>query len=309
MDVRSSKFIRFVKVCKRQAESLPKYSSKFSRKDFTLQQHVVLLCIKVKLKQRYRQFCEIFDLMTEIKHILGLSKTPHWTTIDRNFLKLKNKVFATLLQTDSSGFASIDATGFDRRHASLQYQIRAKIHVKSLKATLLIDTIKQEIIDVHCTTTRKHDSKIVLPLTKHHRLRVLCADMGYDDSKVRRTLRIRGIRPLIPHRVFMKKQKHWNSLIDMSLYHKRSLSETVNSVIKRKYSDTLYSKNWRSQFKELKLLAIVYNIDRRLGIYLRISTVPYIPITGDEKDIVHYLYPNKSAIKQDLIDFKLLRVF
>src|SRR3989338_11557243 len=102
MEVLSSKFIKFVEACVEQAESLPEYSSKFSRKDFTLRQHVVLLCIKVKLKQRYRQFCEIFDLMTEIKHILGLSKTPHWTTVDRNFLKLKSQVFATLLQTDSS---------------------------------------------------------------------------------------------------------------------------------------------------------------------------------------------------------------
>ena len=111
---------------------------------------------------------------------------------------------------------------------------------------------------------RMHDSKIVLPLTKHHRLRVLCGDMGYDDGKVRRILRGRGTRPLIPHRAFKPKHRCWNSLLDEKLYHKRSLSETVNSVIKRKYSDTLYSKNWRSQFKELKLLAVVYNIDRKI---------------------------------------------
>jgi len=270
MNVRSSKFIRFVEACVRQAESLPRYSSKFSRKDYTLRQHVVLLCIKVKTKQRYREFCEILDLMPEIKQMLGLNKTPHWTTLDKVFLRLRNSVLAALLQVESSGFASIDATGFDRRHASLQYQIRAKIHVKSLKATLLVDTVKQEVIDLHCTTTRKHDSKIVLPLTQKHRLRVLCADMGYDDSKVRKTLRSRGIRTLILHREFMKKHKYWNSVIDKELYHKRSLCETVNSVIKRKYTDTLYSKDWRDQFKEMILLAIVYNVDRRIRVLLEV---------------------------------------
>lgn len=270
MEISSSKFIKFVAACVRQAESLPKYSSRFSRKDYTLRQHVVLLCLKVKTKQRYREFCEIVDLMPEIKHLLDLDKVPHWTTLDKAFLRLKNCVLAALLQVESSGFASIDATGFNRRHASTQYLTRCGMHIRSLKATFLVDTVKQEILDVHRTTTRKHDSKIVLPLTQKHRLRVLCADMGYDDSKVRRTLRNRGIRPLIPHREFMNKQKYWNSLMNKEMYHKRSLSETVNSVIKRKYSDTLYSKHWRNQFKELTLLAVVYNIDRKIRLLLEV---------------------------------------
>lgn len=270
MNVRSSKFIRFVEACVREVLSLPEYSSKFSRKDYTLRQHVAMLCIKVKVKQRYREFCEILDLMPEIKTLLGLDKVPHWTTVDKAFLRLRNSVLAALLQVESSGFASIDATGFDRRHASKQYLNRCRMHIKSLKATLLVDVRKQEVIDLHCTMTRKHDSKIVLPLTKHHRLRILCGDMGYDDNKVRKTLRSRGIRPLIPHREFMKKQKYWNSMMNKKLYHKRSLCETVNSVIKRKYTDTLYSKDWRDQFKEMILLAIVYNIDRRIRVLLKV---------------------------------------
>lgn len=262
MQIGSSKFIKFVEWLIRQAESLPEYLSKFSRKDYTIRQHVVLLCIKVKTKQRYREFCEIIDLMPEIKRILDLSKIPHWTTLDKMFLRIKNIVLAALLQAECS-FGSIDATGFDRRHASKQYLIRCRMHIKSLKATFLVDVHSQMIVGIHCTTTRKHDSKIVLPLTKHHRLRILCADKGYDDSKVRRTLRDRGIRPLIPHREFTKRHEYLNSRIDKKLYNKRSLSETVFSSIKRKYSDTLYSKHWRSQCKELTLLAIVYNADRK----------------------------------------------
>ena len=71
---------------------------------------------------------------------------------------------------------------------------------------------------------------------------------------------------MIPYREFKNKPKYvyWNSLFDKKLYHRRSLSETVNSVLKRKYSDTLYSKHWRNQFKELKLLAVVYNFDKSI---------------------------------------------
>lgn len=270
MRIGSSKFIKFVLQCQRQAESLPEYSSKFSRKDYTLRQHVVLLCLKIKTKQRYREFCEILDVMTKIKALLGLDKTPHWTTLDKIFLKLKNSVLAALLQVESSGFASIDATTFDRSHLSLRYQLTCKRHIEGIKTTFLIDH-DQNIIDLHCTTRRRHDSQIVLPLTRKHRLRILCADRGYDDNKVRGTLRARGVRPIIPYREFKNKRKvYWNSLIDMKIYHKRSFCETVNSVIKRKYSDTLYSKNWRSQFKELTLLAIVYNLDRKTRVLLEV---------------------------------------
>jgi len=272
MSVSSSKIIKFTETCLRQVSCLPEYSSRYSRKDFTLRQHVVMLCLKVRIKQKYRDFCELLVLMPEIQRLLGLSRIPHWTTLNKAFLRLQNHVFMILLYAESSGYASIDATGFDRRHASRQYTSRCKMHIKSMKTTFLVDTANLNILDIHCTTTKKHDSKIVLPLTEHHRLKILCGDMGYDDSKVRRTLRIRGARPLIPHRIFMKKQKYWNSMMNQKLYHQRSLSETVNSVIKRKFSDTLYSKHWRTQKKELKLLAIVYNIDKNLGVYLRIST-------------------------------------
>lgn len=263
-NVSKSRLIKFVGACLGAVKGVPEYSSKFSRKDFTLKQHVVLLCLKVKTKQKYREFCELLAEMPHVQGLLGLQKIPHWTTLDKAFLRLKNCVFSVLLNAKPSGFASVDATGFDRRHASKQYLNRCGMHIKSLKATFLVDTQTQEIIGVHCTTTRKHDSKIVLPLTKHHRLKILCADMGYDDRKVRSALRTRGTRPLIPYRNFGKQRVRWNSMMDSALYHKRSLSETVNSVIKRRYSDTLYSKNWRSQFKELKLLAIVYNFDRRI---------------------------------------------
>lgn len=270
MKIGSSKLIKFAEECVKECRKLPEYSSKFSRKDYTMRQHVAMLCLKVKLRQRYREFCDLLGVMAEIQEILGIKKVPHWTTLDKAFLRLQNCALAVLLQAESSGFATIDATGFDRRHASKHYLNRCKMRIKSLKATLLVDTQRQEILNVHCTTTRKHDTKIVLPLMEHHRLKILCADKGYDDGKVRRTLRDRGTRTLIPYREFTGKQNYWNSLMDKTLYHKRSLSETVNSVIKRKYSDTLYSKNWRSQFKETILLCVVYNTDRRITVLLEV---------------------------------------
>lgn len=269
MMVRSSRLIKFTETLLKQVSHLPEYSSKFSRRDFTVRQHVVMLCLKIKTKQRYREFCDLLSTMHVICDILDLKKVPHWTTLDKVFLRLKNSVLMILLRTESSSYACIDATSFDIRHASLRYQLKCKIQLKSIKTTFLIDH-DQCIFDMHCTTTRKHDSKIILPLTKKHRLKVLCADMGYDYKNIRLALKERGVRPLIPYRAYKQKHIYWNSLMDKKLYHKRSLVETVNSCIKRKYSDTIYSKFWRNQFKEITLLAIVYNIDRKIRFLLEV---------------------------------------
>lgn len=274
-----SYFLKFTKGCWDVVNrNVPEYSSKYSRKDYTLQQHVAMLCLKIKMKQKYREFVDMLSNMPYACEIIGLDDIPHYTTLDKVFLKLRNLILAILL-TASAGKqkninATIDATGFDRRYASKQYLNRCGMHIKSMKTTILVNVDNQNIIDVHCTTTKKHDSKIVLPFTEEHKLKSLCADMGYDDKKVRDALRMRGIRPLIPHRDFNSTDKVNNAKFNQKDLHKRSLSETVNSVIKRKYSDTLFSKNWRTQFKEIKLMAIVYNIERNLVIYLSISTKP-----------------------------------
>ena len=176
------KLIKFAEACWGLVRRvIPEYSSKYSRKDFTQQQLAVLACLMKKYKSKYRDFIELIEPMDRLKNFLGLKKIPHFTTLNKFFLKMENAVLSVLLQLsvgESSGVASVDATGFDRRHASKQYLNRCRMHIKSMKTTFLIDTKNQNILDVHCTTTRKHDSKIVLPLTEHHRLKILCADMG-----------------------------------------------------------------------------------------------------------------------------------
>lgn len=54
----------------------------------------------------------------------------------------------------------IDASGFDRSHASKHYTKRAKLTIQQLKVTLLVDTRANVILDLHITTTRKHDTQI-----------------------------------------------------------------------------------------------------------------------------------------------------
>jgi transposase len=162
---------------------------------------------------------------------------------------------------------------------------------------LLVDTGAQTVLDVHLTTTRRHDTQIAPSLTERNRERfeVLAADKGYDDRSLRDRLRSRGKRPLIKHREFKPYDRAANAHMDATLYHRRSLVETVISVLKRKYGSAVSSRAWWRQFRELVVMCLVYNVERavKLGMALldrllarllyslqpRISTEPVRPLS------------------------------
>ena len=64
MNVRSSKLIKFAKHAYQTAsQSIPEYSSKYSRKDYTQWQHVALLCIKERTRQKWEEFPDLLENM------------------------------------------------------------------------------------------------------------------------------------------------------------------------------------------------------------------------------------------------------
>jgi hypothetical protein len=86
-----SRYIRMVKaifkVCKRQC--VPLYSSKFSRKDFTLWQHIALLALMQRIRKSYREYVNDYLTTTEkLVRTLGLSKLPHFTSIEKFLLRV-----------------------------------------------------------------------------------------------------------------------------------------------------------------------------------------------------------------------------
>jgi hypothetical protein len=72
----------------------------------------------------------------------------------------------TLLPT--SGVVGLDASGFDCSHASKHYTKRTELAIQQLKVTLLVDAKVNSILDLHVTTTRKHDLQIAPSLIKRN---------------------------------------------------------------------------------------------------------------------------------------------
>src|SRR5438874_7709464 len=63
-------------------EGLPAYSSKYSRKDYTQHQLFAVLALKAFLKLDYRGTEAFLRDFAEIRADLGLSKVPHYSTLD-----------------------------------------------------------------------------------------------------------------------------------------------------------------------------------------------------------------------------------
>ncbi len=113
----------------------------------------------------------------------------------------------TLLPTN--GVVGIDASGFDRSYASKHYTKRTRLTIQQLKVTLLVNTRANAILDLHITTTRKHDSQIAPSLIKRNadEVAALLGDKGYDDQAIRALAREEDVRPLIKHREFSSLHK------------------------------------------------------------------------------------------------------
>jgi IS5 family transposase len=129
-----------------------------------------------------------------------------------------------------------------------------------------VDTRANAILDLHVTTTRKHDSQIAPWVLKRNadEVEILLGDKGYDDQNIRKLAREEGVRPLIKHREFSSLHKAWNARLDANLYGQRSQNETVNSRLKRKYGSFVRSRHWWKQFRELTIVCLTHNLDRSL---------------------------------------------
>lgn len=119
------------RVCKRQ--HIPLYSSRYSRKDFTIWQHIALVALMQRIRKSYREYTYDFPTIVDrLLYAIGLTKIPHFTTIEKFMLRVPS----TLLERVIGGFILItrirkqlfapDSSGFSLHHASPYYALRIK---------------------------------------------------------------------------------------------------------------------------------------------------------------------------------------
>jgi len=242
-DVPKSDLLRFVERTFELAQQvIARYSLKCSKRRYTRPQQVVLLCLKLKKTTTYRDLVDELIEMPRIRDALNLDSIPAPSTLCKAFDRLEMAVWRVLLRVSLvglplDGVTGIDASGFERAHASAHYTKRTNLTIQQLKTTLLVDTATNGVLDIHATTTRKHGTQIAPQVVKRNveSITVLAGDKGYDDQKLRRLACDHDVRPLIKHREFSSLHKAWNTRLDTDLYHQRNMNETVNAAIKQKF--------------------------------------------------------------------------
>jgi IS5 family transposase len=228
---------------------------------------ITLHALRIELGKSYRQTVDLLSEMPGVLAEIGLTRLPHFTVLRDWFDRLPTRLWRAFLRVSAAsrtGHAAVDATGFDRDQPSRYYVQRAHYRDRSLKVTALVDVGTLYVTDVHCTTTKTHDTKIGPQLARRNarELRSLAADRGYDAKAFRDELRANGVRPLIKHRIYSSLDHAHNARIDSNSYNRRWMVETAFSSIKRTLGSTLRARSWPLELREMILKCAVYNLRR-----------------------------------------------
>ena len=193
-----------------QRLGIPLYSSKYSRKDYTQHQHILLLALRQKFHgPGYRRFIkEILPDLTAYCEYIGLEKIPHFTTLQKAAARYgRHKIELLVLEflgcrRFKTIHLGVDASGFSLTHASHHYirklmrppprkkrgpgRPRKRRKVRRFLHTTLIVELRRTQFVAAVTLRRgpKNDSPLFIPTAKKVRLpqqiSAVEADRGYD---------------------------------------------------------------------------------------------------------------------------------
>jgi len=212
--------------------TLPAYGHRFSRHDYQLAQLFACLVLRKFFRTDYRGIIAILDDWPLGRELLGLTKTPHFTTlqkVERRLLtdplirRLITQTVALFLADESGSdhpvllghridVAAADSTGFMLDRAS-RYFIRRRCRTPDLwqtttyrrfaKLGVIIDCDTHLILATHRGLGPRTDIDQLKPMLESMCTNVvpdrLLADGGYDSQHNHRLLReTYGIESLIP---------------------------------------------------------------------------------------------------------------
>jgi hypothetical protein len=266
-----------------------------------MHQHCALLVLREKEHKSYRDFVDWLYECEALCAFIGLRRIPHFTTLQKSAQRIQTTalygvIAAFLLFTQVRKlFLGVDGTGFSLRHASAYYvdrierskkhRRRRKRKVKHyLKTVTGIELRKQLIVSQKLRRGPANDYSDFAPVArkagKIRPLQIVVADKGSDSEENHRIVHEElHADCIIPPRnedvpVWRTQgyyRKHMKRGYDKKKYNQRAKCETVFSVVKRKFGDTVSAKHVATQNKQLLFRFIAYNAHRICAYFLFVS--------------------------------------
>lgn len=263
-------------------QALPKYSHAKSPHRYELPQLAACVLLMFYLNKSYRDMEEWLLATDKVCQALGLSQIPDHTTLQRTYRKLRKLDFERmknlLLEEENiqENVIACDSTGFCPGQASLSYQTRSgRKYERWVKGVYAVGTQSQYILawqsghgpsnDVpHLNALKRGCARFGTHRETKQRTWRMLADAGFD-AKHLSPLDI--LPPVRRHGKLLDPQR--KARADMvaasrldGLFGQRWKTESVHSVIKRKFGDTIRSRKTHLQNREPIIKGLVYNIHR-----------------------------------------------
>ena len=272
------------------------YSHIKSPRKFTQPQLLACLIVKELRSLDYRGVHVMLSEWSDLRQILGLRHTPHFTTLCAASKRLLRKPNAeallhSILQgcrdigllKDKSKLVAIDSTGMETRHASRYYTRRCKRHSghykrRFPKLSAICDTSNHlllgMVIDRGPKLDYAEDESTLLNALSQQKFKTLLADAGYESERFHKLCRERfNIESIIPttqrgrsrgdgsaKAVTGYYRKLMQHNFPKSLYGQRWQIETVFSMLKRNLGSSLRARYYHSQTREIRLRILTHNL-------------------------------------------------
>jgi Transposase DDE domain/Transposase domain (DUF772) len=276
---KESRYVKVARIAYQLAQvTLPRYSHAKSPHHFTLPQLATCVLLTFYMDMSYRDMEEWLLATNQVCAVLGLERVPDHSTLSRTFKKLKqadwDRLLKELLRTEVNEEAiAADSTSFRLNQASLHYYNRAgKAFTDWIKGAYVVGTQSLLILGWASSRGSLPDFGFRQRLYRQaarygryqgkRRMWWLLADKGFDSGSFHAADLIPPIRRYgkitDPERHARADRVSEARLA--GLYGQRWKCETVHSVIKRKFGDTIRSRSLRLQRREPIVKGLVYNI-------------------------------------------------
>lgn len=261
-------------------QTLPRFWHKKSPQTFTVPQLAACVLLMFYLNKSYRDMEEWLRATDQVRQTLELTQVPDHTTLYRTYQRLRMKHLDQLRRTflDQAGvrerIIAVDTSGFRPTQASAYFEDRrGRPYRQFIKPGYAVGAESQFILawshgrgpgsDLPYLGKLRRDARRYGARSETGQSAwVLVGDKGFDRAA-------RHPSEIIPPKrkgKWLQRPAYWERAELLmaarleGVYGQRWKAETVYSVIKRKFGDTVRSRKPSHQRRETALKGLVYNL-------------------------------------------------